>query len=300
MTKKSLTQTADNMPVVTSIVIYRNGVDLASISEHFPLRQFVPDAKVSGHLSSSHGTRAALVITWPHPSDSEVANYTCDVTSMNAQGHTFVFSQTTTVSEAQVSISDIVRQLHQLTLEKEQMQKMIADQASVIQELNVTDHKMESSLQSDLSQVNQSVASLSRIARVEPNVVFSALLSSFQSFAKNQVVVYDHIITNEGLGYDRQTGIFTCPVDGFYYFEIHALSQSFHGFVNLFLLHNSVGVISVNIYDTNDYNEASNSVTIRLRKNDQVKVVSWNDGSKLTGDENRKANTFNGRLIFLA
>jgi len=370
MSPKSVTQTAENMPFVTSIIISRNGVDLASISDHFPARPHISDVTVSGHLFSGQGERGLLQITWTHPTQEAAGNYLCDVSTLSAQGHVIAFSQTVNVAEAGVTMGDLVREFHQLKVEKELMQKTIDDQAGIIHDMNNTNiamnkaiddqtsmvhymkktvaeqantihgmrnesvimnktiadqaniiqdvkktvsdqaiiihymnstdqrinQKMETIIQSDAA-MNQSLTSLRNKARVEPNIVFSAIRSTSTHLSRREVLVYDKVVTNEGSCYSHRTGIFTSPLDGFYHFEIHAFSYK-GSYVRLELQHNSGRVISVIVDDRTDRHGASNSVTIKLSRRDQVKVVCYSS-AKIYSSVIEFPNTFSGHLLSL-
>ena len=273
MTKTSVTETAENVQVVTSITISRNGQNLATISQNSPVKHLIPDVMTTGHLNTAQGERGMLQLTWPHPSQTEAAHYQCDVTTLSVKGHGVTFSQTLNVAEGEASLNDLVSKLHQLELEKENMQliianqaktihdnqisvnKTIAEQATTITEMNNTivdqaktirEHEVtmnktfvdqakiieelklaDKTMTSEISAVNQSVTSLLSVARLEPNVFFSAVLSSggYTSLTKDKVIVFDQVISNEGNAYNKQNGIFTCPLDGFYSFEIHAFPK---------------------------------------------------------------------------
>merc|ERR1719239_1944657 len=117
-----------------------------------------------------------------------------------------------------------------------------------IQSLTLTDQTLiqsDKTIKSDLSSVNQSLSSLRAVARVEPDVFFSVNNHLDKSLTLNQVLKYDTVVTNEGNGYNQQTGMFTCPVNGFYMFQIHAVSDLTKTFW-LQLQHNDRELIDVN------------------------------------------------------
>jgi len=371
MRKRSVNQTNEDMKFVTSMVISRNNVDLCSISEHFGVTQLTSDVTVAGHLNTGQGERGMLQLTWPHPSQAEAGSYKCEVNALNAQGRSFIFSQTLDVVEEEASINDLVVKMHRMELEKEKMQVTIAGQASTIRDqsntirdmksdndvmnmtiadqaktihdmnmtideqstsirdlkknedsinktlhilgvkdqsltnsihqLNLTDQALlqsDKTMTSQISSVNQSLTSLRDVARVEPDVFFSAILSLVESsMSVNQVLIFDKVVSNEGQSYNSQTGIFTSPLDGFYEFQVHALSYDDHTFY-LELQHNGSRVISVNKNGDEYYGGVSNSVIVKLGKHDQVKVVCWTTTTYVANLYNSDT-TFSGRLVAL-
>ena len=58
---------------------------------------------------------------------------------------------------------------------------------------------------------------------------FQAYRSSENDVGYESVVVYDTVLANVGDGYNSGDGRFTCPVTGYYFFQVIAWSQvSFH------------------------------------------------------------------------
>uniref|UniRef100_A0A3B5K2L9 DNA-directed RNA polymerase II subunit RPB9 n=1 Tax=Takifugu rubripes TaxID=31033 RepID=A0A3B5K2L9_TAKRU len=54
-------------------------------------------------------------------------------------------------------------------------------------------------------------------------VAFTAKLNACDSYPSHSgVLKFANVLVNEGDGYSADTGLFTCPVDGFYYFSVHA------------------------------------------------------------------------------
>jgi len=334
MTKKSVSHTDDNVPFVTNILISRDGVDLVSISDHFGVRQLTSDVIVTGQLSGGQGVGGELQITWPHPTLAEAGNYRCDVTALSAQAHSVVFSQTINIAEAEVTMNDLVSEFRRLKVEKENLEKTVNElnndnQAMnktietlsltnqsqtnsintldlAIHQLNLTDQALrlsDKTMTSKISSVNQSLTSLRDVARVEPTVLFSAILTSSQSLSQNQVLIFDKILTSEGHGYDRHTGVFTAPLDGFYMFHVHLVTGTTSTF-HFALEHNGNVVIHLSTSGRLSefmYITMSDSVIVKLKQNDQVKVVctssSYVHGD--TGNNNIASTTFTGHLVSL-
>ncbi|KAI4898407.1 hypothetical protein NFI96_023065, partial [Prochilodus magdalenae] len=110
----------------------------------------------------------------------------------------------------------------------------------------------------------------------QPKVAFSASLSDLNISSKNigpyleQVtLVYQHAFTNIGSAYDPNTGIFTAPVRGVYYFSFVAFNPYDHS-TGLSLMKNGQHVVSVSDnapgVDTED--TASNAASLLLEKGD--------------------------------
>lgn len=53
---------------------------------------------------------------------------------------------------------------------------------------------------------------------------FSAIREDTTNVGFLETVVYDTVTSNLGGGYDSGTGIFTCPISGYYYFSVVAFS----------------------------------------------------------------------------
>ncbi|XP_052716491.1 complement C1q-like protein 4 isoform X1 [Crassostrea angulata] len=58
-------------------------------------------------------------------------------------------------------------------------------------------------------------------------VVFTAKLNKqYNSLNDRETVIFDSIVTNAGQGYDENTGIFVCPISGYYQFAATIVSES--------------------------------------------------------------------------
>ena len=62
-----------------------------------------------------------------------------------------------------------------------------------------------------------------------------AYLSDTTFLSKDQTVVFDVSPTNAGGHYDNNTGIFTCPTNGFYYFSVAGYNGN-NNFISLQLM----------------------------------------------------------------
>jgi len=245
--EKSVTQTDDNMAFITSILISKEGKDLATITEHFPATSLdgASGFQVSGQLSGLTGVKGHLELVWPHPGPAEAGVYTCDIDALNNHGRSFVFTKTLSVSEEEVSIQDLVTHLQKA---EQNLQNTIDNQAQTIQQMNSTIYNqaktlgnqaktiqqmnstidnqakvMTSLLQSDVK-LNQSLTDLSSKARLEPDIFFSAVADSGLVDGNKSPVFYSPI-SNQGSSFDSNTGIFTAPLSGSYHFELHIYSD---------------------------------------------------------------------------
>ncbi|XP_033970542.1 complement C1q and tumor necrosis factor-related protein 9-like [Trematomus bernacchii] len=109
-------------------------------------------------------------------------------------------------------------------------------------------------------------------------VAFTAKLKVEDSYPPgNGVLKFATVLINEGGGYRADTGIFTCPRDGFYHFSMHV---SVVGCGQCAIYKNGQKVVS--LYHSTlpqKYSEvASMSSVIQLTGDDKVWVNLWGPG----------------------
>ncbi|XP_037632366.1 complement C1q and tumor necrosis factor-related protein 9-like isoform X2 [Sebastes umbrosus] len=109
-------------------------------------------------------------------------------------------------------------------------------------------------------------------------VAFTAKLKADDSYpCHTGVLRFGTVLVNEGGGYSRDTGVFTCPMDGFYHITIHV---SVYGRGQCALLKNAEKVVS--LYHTTLPDKcsqvASMSSVIKLSKKDEVHVHIFGPG----------------------
>ncbi|XP_042342853.1 complement C1q and tumor necrosis factor-related protein 9B-like [Plectropomus leopardus] len=109
-------------------------------------------------------------------------------------------------------------------------------------------------------------------------VAFTAKLNVDDSYPDHcGPLKFATVLVNEGGGYSRDTGVFTCPLDGFYHFTVHV---SVYGRGQCGIIKNGEKVVS--LYHTTLPEKlsqvASTSCVIRLSKYDTVFVKIWGPG----------------------
>ncbi|KAH3751811.1 hypothetical protein DPMN_186385 [Dreissena polymorpha] len=128
-------------------------------------------------------------------------------------------------------------------------------------------------------------------------VAFSSGLTSTQYIMNGETVVYDRVFLNDHDGYDKYTGIFTCPVAGTYIFHVHAYSTNKDTVMWLNLLHNDQSLVSVSGY--NSHTVGSNTVMLKLRKMDRVQIKAQDQMQfALFGLDTQVYSTFAGFMLY--
>ncbi|KAM9421335.1 complement C1q-like protein 2 isoform 2-T2 [Salvelinus alpinus] len=171
---------------------------------------------------------------------------------------------------------------------------------------------VETQTESDFSAVPSEVDRLLRelTARVEklesegkPKVAFSTSLRvseehyHFGPFDEDTTVVYKKVTTNIGEAYNPETGVFTAPVGGAYYFTF-TCNVGNSGVANAALLKNGVNMAAVYEYanpKSGIYHSGANGVTLVLVEGDKVNVVLWSGSSIF---DNSRISMFSGYLLF--
>ncbi|XP_047451189.1 complement C1q and tumor necrosis factor-related protein 9A-like [Mugil cephalus] len=109
-------------------------------------------------------------------------------------------------------------------------------------------------------------------------VAFTAKLNISDSYpCHSGVLKFRNVLVNEGGGYSSETGIFTCPIEGLYHFNIHV---SVYGRGQCAIIKNGENLVS--LYHTSLPDKcsqvASTGSVVKLSKNDEVSVNVWGSG----------------------
>ncbi|XP_059420237.1 complement C1q-like protein 2 [Carassius carassius] len=165
-------------------------------------------------------------------------------------------------------------------------------------------------IQSELEELKSTVSSLKnklqvtedqlkQLRRNEYKVAFGATLGptgNFGPFNTPVILVYSNVYVNEGRAYNPNTGIFTAPVKGAYFFSFSGHNRS-SKVLNLALFKNGEQMVIVFNNPLGDrYESSANSISLTLEKGDNVYVrlhmTSW------VFDNNSHHNSFVGHLLF--
>ncbi|KAK3097526.1 hypothetical protein FSP39_010461 [Pinctada imbricata] len=126
-----------------------------------------------------------------------------------------------------------------------------------------------------LTQIGKEIAS--NISRKQDDVVaFTAVLSLSKTFGRDELIVYDRIITNVGGAYSSASGLFTSPEEGTHVFTWTHLTYNEH-YCHAFLYKNA-NKVSLDAHSNLQgisrslYTMATMSGTLQLTKGDQVSI----------------------------
>ncbi|XP_036453106.1 complement C1q-like protein 2 [Colossoma macropomum] len=108
-------------------------------------------------------------------------------------------------------------------------------------------------------------------------------------------LIYKKVSSNYGNGYDPNTGIFTAPIKGVYFFRFYAHCQGGTKMA-VSLYKNDQGQCSV-FHGKPEYHEnASNGTVLTLEKGDRIYTKLWDDSWVF--DDPNSYTSFSGFLLF--
>ena len=110
--------TVSEMKFPASIVITRNGTDVASISTHTPVTSFEKstDVQVSGQISHTGPKHVYLQVNWTYPGPDQQGTYTCTITGFDVRGHPVTASKSIDVSDTEITLRDLYNYIHDIQL----------------------------------------------------------------------------------------------------------------------------------------------------------------------------------------
>lgn len=119
---RDVSATLDNIHQLSSIVLMRNGVDIASMTQVFPARALNTSSKlqVTGDLNQRF-----IEITVDYPSDSMSGEYFCEINAVNDVGHAVVFTKSLEIGAQKPTFDDLIDEIRKLRIEKESEKQLI-------------------------------------------------------------------------------------------------------------------------------------------------------------------------------
>ena len=134
----------------------------------------------------------------------------------------------------------------------------------------------------------------------EPVAFYAYMTSNLSPPSNGHAIIFDHVQTNAGDGYDAFSGIFRAPSSGIYFFTWTIYSAGhgqtrFHIFVNYAVY----GYTFCDTEGTGDYNSDSASMVVHLNTNDHVYIRTGMDcTTRVISNTNYGISTFAGWKIF--
>ncbi|MGD1441012.1 C1q-like domain-containing protein, partial [Vibrio harveyi] len=149
----------------------------------------------------------------------------------------------------------------------------------VLKELGATEKQLKA-LEIRLANSEAQIEEIKKENRDRPKVAFSASLGSkgfIGPIDADSTLVYKNVFINVGDAYNQDTGIFTAPVRGVYYFSFFYHCGTDHG-TALALYRNGKHEALAQHNKSNDSPEnGGNGLTLLLEKGDQVYMVLLKD-----------------------
>ncbi|XP_078322275.1 complement C1q-like protein 3 isoform X3 [Crassostrea virginica] len=125
-------------------------------------------------------------------------------------------------------------------------------------------------------------------------VAFTVAVKSSSASLYSKTLIFDHIISNVGNGYNPSTGVFTAPRAGTYVFYVAAVEYSTY-YLTLDIVINSAAKVRLVGYNSASYQTGTNMVSQYLRRGDDVHIK--HTGGKGYYSMTVPATTFTGFMI---
>eukprot|EP00105_Crassostrea_gigas_P019978 XP_011438639.1 PREDICTED: heavy metal-binding protein HIP-like [Crassostrea gigas] len=196
-----------------------------------------------------------------------------------------LYSIKTEVGNLSVKLQDLNKHTTELNMSVSKMieSKLTEYSVSVNKSVSEINHKLLSSkdfhtqMVYNLSAVENDLTSIrNMISASKTSVGFTVGVTSSSSTWSGDILVFPHVVTNNGNGYNPSTGKFTAPTDGTYVFFVTA-NTKFKNYLYLDIVHNGTSKVRTMSYDSTFYQTGTNMAVLQLVKGDSV-WVSRNNG----------------------
>ncbi|KAK7910392.1 hypothetical protein WMY93_015076 [Mugilogobius chulae] len=136
--------------------------------------------------------------------------------------------------------------------------------------------------------------------KASPQVAFSVSLADVQEVYKgpctDKTLVFKRVFSNVGNAYDSNTGIFTAPVAGSYFFTFNTYGYNSHTTGAILMKNSQIQVSTYESVSSDGADSSSNSVLLTLVPGDTLHLELWDNGRVF--DNANGHTTFTGFLVF--
>ena len=133
-----------------------------------------------------------------------------------------------------------------------------------------------------------------------PRIAFSAYITRTNShISPGSALKYDHVLLNDGAGYNSYTGSFTAPVSGTYLFMFQ-FDARVHTFVRLTVDGRNIvdAVVNPHINTQDRENMSGNSAIIHVGIGQAVLVEVYDVVGEVASSDKYRLSTFSGMLLY--
>jgi len=196
----------------------------------------------------------------------------------------------------------VEQKVHQVE-QRVELSKVRDELTNVRDELSKADSRI-AMLETENAALQNEVSSLKRENSERPKVAFSAGLSEpgtteiIGPFNADFPLVFKYVLANIGQAYNPDTGVFTVPVRGLYYFRFTVAEGRSNHRVGVKVYQNSRLILYMNdgMKGGWGYIHLSNALTIELQEGDVIYMKLAADNGLY--DDHVYRNTFSGFLLF--
>ena len=123
---------------MTSLVLARDGVEVASVSDYVAARALADlgKVKVEGHVDNAALVeKGHVTLTWAYPGAAQGGEYTCAVHAIDHVGRDVTFVKSVHVDVMDPSIGDLVNTVHDMQLREDRLDTESKEQQNQIANL---------------------------------------------------------------------------------------------------------------------------------------------------------------------
>ena len=230
---------------------------LAPLAFFFKLRQYFVFCSSSGFIKA----------VWKNPVSSINGTYHCEITVQDKYYKKRILREETHVDMNEYNLNDAINSMREFKRVNEELRLLNYGQNMSIWVLKV---------------------------REDTRVIFTAVNNAIVNVSDGANVVFPVDYINVGNGYDRNTGVFTCPVPGYYKFQVHILGARF-SYAEVSIKVNGKRITSACVQRGYEFQSGSTAANVRLGKGDRVTVTAIKQTINLFNED---FCSFSGYLIW--